>query len=344
MQQQEEQQELLPFIRQNIQCNVTKDDTQPSIIIKCSSLIKNIKNWEPIGEGTYGKVFKAVAVINLNKSDCNILTDNSDDCFREYGIAVKFTDIPIHQQLNEAKFNQYASKYNIAPHTFETFYYVSPEYEQTLVQVIISEPFDTNLYHILATNNILNLQQKYDICTQASILIFKCIYTYNLICIDQKPQNFVYRRIDNKVRMIDLDNYYCTFNSNNKLHRDTKLVIVSVLLLQMYFLSALSIFNSITDNDYTNMNILQAFTQQKLFPKEPHLINNVVILLKKYTEIRKMFSYYVFLLVDTSQVTPNDITYETILDIVELKPCQYHEKDISDELNKYHKWIEQNET
>ena len=85
-------------------------------------------------------------------------------------------------------------------------------YDIGIMQVLIMEAADMSAADALDEKYPVKIKQS--IVSQMINLIKQLIFEYGLHCIDIKPENFVYKVDNNKVKIIDFGADYCNLKTN----------------------------------------------------------------------------------------------------------------------------------
>ena len=199
----------------------TKFKRDNTILNKCQKVLTKIKLGSKLGEGAYGKVYKATALEGLN----------------EISVAIKIADVKsenLEDISTEIKYAKYMSDVNIGPKIYDSFYIKKLDIYK---HYIIMEPFSLNCHDALQEN--IPKKSKLKIINSMISLLRKQIFKYKLYCSDIKPANYVCN-LEPKisVKMIDFGSDLCFYDDifkNSDVPNNIRSEIFYLLeLLQLY--------------------------------------------------------------------------------------------------------------
>jgi hypothetical protein len=301
-----------------------------SVLRTCSK--KNIVAETYLARGGFGVVYKGTA-----KVDGKIKP-----------VAIKFIqNVNLDEMYDEIDFSYYMGEVNIGPKMYDSFFFKidytdmndkdgdvsiistkkinKPKYDKGIVQVLIMEVLDQSAYDALTDPN-LSIESKQDVVSQMIEILRLLIFNFGLHCIDIKPQNFVHRKRDNMVKIIDFGADFCTVRYKNDFKEDGKTlyIIYIIILLQLFFIIKIFI-----DGGHSTDEILKPFYNDPIFQKRnsPTAVNHIANYLarEKGNLTLSVFDHYTYGIVRddpkyklTNSMTYNDVAYNLtrIIDIV----------------------------
>lgn len=189
--------------------------------------LKTLKLEKYVGGGSYGSFFVCI--------------------YRNKRLGVKIQVTRSRELVDkESLFSNYMSDVGIGPLVYEDFFLYSKleRNRYGMMTFIFSELYDTNLKTYIRNNpSIKKLLKTVDIM---KIKTIQQMFLYNMVCIDIKPDNFVYKLkkakvTEDKIKMIDFGVQFCKFEATRPvkacelpIELRLKYVILMVLLLQIY--------------------------------------------------------------------------------------------------------------
>jgi serine/threonine protein kinase len=269
-----------------------------SSITKCSRNVRDIKIGDIVGEGGFGKVYKAEGYLN-NKKIVFAIKIIKDAVMEDY-------------MEEEIEFSYYMGEMGIGPHVYDAFFYTDDD-EETYTQVIFMEYMDTDCGHVLRDEKIDD-NRKRNIVGQITTLVYKQIFETGLICFDQKPNNFVYSFEDNVVKLIDFGAEFCSTKPDIKKNREIYLsVIYTILLIQLFFL---------TSKLGVSKYVLGVFKENKYYPDGSDTqIKNIVHILNSDQTLNLGFSGYVI-----NKLNPTQYDFSKIKELIYEMNKKLHKK------------------
>lgn len=304
---------MLRSVQGNKRCRTIKDPniSDQELLNQCSGTTNRIRLLNLIGEGTFGKVYRAVGKFHGG-------TEGMREPFRRITgpastrdrFAVKFIkEMDLKEMEDEIRFSYYMGESGLGPKVYDAFYYKIEHYDNgtryfTYSQIIIMEYMDSSCADALKSRNLSD-EIKHSICIQMCELVFKQMTDFKLVCIDMKPGNFVYKSETNEVKLIDFGADFCTLNLRGKFNAHDLSMIYSILILQI----ASMVFD-IVDYYRFNKKIMTAFYSNKFYPntleKQTEIAN--YLNMKKNNEINHVFTWYVYEREEVIHYEPRYIT------------------------------------
>lgn len=265
----------------------------------CSRILKNFSEPEVIGQGSYGVVHKCLA-IHINSGDV-------------LKVAIKVSRIVDDHDFQEVEKTYMMSDQNIGPQLFETFFSIAPN--GYITQFMIMQAMDMDCNTALQDLTI-SIEDKQMICHRMLHLIYLQFSIHDMICTDIKPTNFVYDKATKQVKMIDFGQ--CIFDYPSKVNENYTFIVFSILLLQLYFLTGLTLFHQVYVSSngtglgslsyYECLKILNVYRHYKVpipgqnreyvfFPREEQQITEICAILNhtsSFTDnLNNIFTHYI---------------------------------------------------
>ena len=240
-------------------------NTDAITLEKCPQSVQHIRLGSLLGEGTFGKVYKAKGVYHSSTLD----------------LAVKvINNVNLDEIFDEVEYSYYMSEMDIGPKIYDAFYKLQES--SYYIQYIIMEPFDGDVEALLRSKQV-SLHNKRNAIKQMCILLYKQMFDHGLECYDIKPKNYVYKNHGNVVRMIDFGRDWCR-TDRNKTPR-SKHIVYLVLLIQLAFM--VNMFAT------SNPKVLEEFNNVPIFNKRMKYINEIDAEMSKNKDLFEIYVHYV---------------------------------------------------
>ena len=206
------------------------------------------KKLKPFGQGGFGKLYQAKAITKKNK---------------EIDVAVKVILVKYKDKEDyndslsdlyiEDQYNRYMATVGIGPTVYDSYYTVR-EKEKTIKQVFIMDKYDSNCSLAITKFYIKKDLPKIGLIVQKMVnLLYRQAFEYDLICIDIKTDNYVFRDEGTVVKMIDFGSDWCNVeNQSNKLLRF--LLLVCQLSSTSHYNTGMFIINNLIFRKAINNN------------------------------------------------------------------------------------------
>jgi len=231
----------------------------------CPRNLKHVHLGSLLGEGTFGKVYKAKGVYHSSTLD----------------LAVKvINNVNLDEIFDEVEYSYYMSEMDIGPKIYDAFYKLQES--SYYIQYIIMEPFDGDVEALLRSKYV-SVHNKRNAIKQMCILLHKQMFDHGLECYDIKPKNYVYKNHGNVVRMIDFGRDWCR-TDRNKTPR-SKHIVYLVLLIQLAFM--VNMFAT------SNPKVLEEFNNVPIFNKRMKYINEIDAEMSKNKDLFEIYVHYV---------------------------------------------------
>ena len=255
-----------------------------------------------IGEGSFGKVYKAI--IKHNNTDIKV--------------AVKYlAQNTLEEMRGEFTYSLEMDKNNLGPKIYKVFLY--KDYFGDYRGVLIMEYMDVDGLDAILSS--LSINQKKLLIYEMLLLIHKsariAIKNKGVFCFDIKPTNFMVNIVGkgqvSKVRMIDFDSYHCdrelksiknlrkyVKNSKNPLVKSISKEKDTYLVLLLTMIGSLSLFWRILDllsrskkRRRENKAVLGALLPHiQTLCRDPRLRMGISIVLQKEVKILNIIMHY----------------------------------------------------
>jgi hypothetical protein len=240
-------------------------NTDSIALENCPRNVKHIHLGSLLGEGTFGKVYKAKGV--YHSSNLNL--------------AVKvINNVNLDEIFDEVEYSYYMSEMDIGPKIYDAFYKLQES--SYYIQYIIMEPFDGDVEELLRSKQV-SLHNKRNAIKQMCILLYKQMFDHGLECYDIKPKNYVYKNHGNVVRMIDFGRDWCR-TDRNKTPR-SKHIVYLILLIQLAYM--VNMFAT------SNPKVLDEFNNVPIFNKRMQYINEIDEEFSKNKDLFEIYVHYV---------------------------------------------------
>ena len=240
-------------------------NTDAIALDKCPRNVQHIHMGPLLGEGSFGKVYKAKGVYHSSTLD----------------LAVKvINNVNLDEIFDEVEYSYYMSEMDIGPKIYDAFYKLQESYYY--IQYIVMEPFDGDVEGLLRSKTV-SVHNKRNAIKQMCILLYKQMFDHGLECYDIKPKNYVYKNHGNVVRMIDFGRDWCR-TDRNKTPR-SKHIVYLILLIQLAFM--VNMFAT------SNPEVLGEFNNVPIFNKRMKYINEIDAEMSKNKDLFEIYVHYV---------------------------------------------------
>ena len=310
-------------------CNIKLKSKPKSLLNELSLVLdrclkpqyKLFKIYNKLGEGSFGKVYKAI--IKRNNSYTKV--------------AVKYigADIVTLQEMrDEFNYSLQMGKNNLGPKIYKVFLY--KDYSGKYRGIIVMEYMDLDGLDVLDSS--LSIRQKKLVIFEMLSLIHKsasiAIKNNGVFCFDIKPMNFMVNIRKGKVlkvRLIDFGSYHCdrelksiknlrqyVKNSKNPLiksiskEKDTYLVLLLSMIGSIaLFWRILDILSNTKKNKDQNKIVLRAILPHiQTLCRDPRLRMGISIILQKEVKILNVIMYYSLGFQITDLMNPSKSQYK----------------------------------
>lgn len=282
---------------------------------------KLFKIYNKIGQGTFGKVYKAI--IKHNNSYTKV--------------AVKYIgkdSVTLQEMREEFNYSLQMDKNNLGPKIYKVFLY--KDYSGKHRGIIVMEYMDLDGLDVLDSS--LSIRQKKLVIFEMLALIHKsasiAIKNKGVFCFDIKPMNFTVNIRKGKVlkvRLIDFDSYHCdrelksiknlrkyVKNSKNPLiksiskEKDTYLILLLTMIGSLaLFWRILDILSNSKKRRRENKAVLGAILPHiQTLCRDPRLRMGISIILQKEVQILNLIMYYSLEFQITDLMNPSKSEYK----------------------------------
>jgi hypothetical protein len=195
----------------NYRCINTKKRKDEKILNDCMRSVDDISLGKVLGQGSFGKVYSGTGIYRNNKVN----------------VAIKvIKNVDLDDIFEEVELSYYMSEVGLGPKVYDAFFI---KRGGTYTQYLIMEPFDGDVFNALQST-VITKKSKEKIILEMTKILRKQLFTYNMLCYDLKPENYVYKK-DGTVRMIDFGADFC--NIDNEITYKEKEIIFIILLVQI---------------------------------------------------------------------------------------------------------------
>ena len=248
----------------------------------CSREIKDIELGKVIGSGSFGTIYSAIGEYKGE----------------QIKLALKvIVGINLDEMNYEIEYSYYMSEIGLGPKIYDAFFFDGREeaavlrrgvWRHHVIQILIMEPFDMSVSG--AFNNIKDEKIIKDLVLQIGDILYSMIFKYNLECIDIKPGNFVYRKSDKAVRMIDFGADWCKFKKHY--NRREKTTFYLMMLIQFFWLAVTTtnIDSKVLKQQFNTFIIPSGYGF--IFKDREDYIDDMEKLLKVNNGVATMYGHY----------------------------------------------------